>query len=152
AGGVALSNLTFYSLLIVTPVLLARERGWTHASDIGFALVALSLPTALLAPFGGRLSDRLSRRAPALLGHALLVAAAVPLAIDPTLPVAALIVCLAVTGSAVGLSAATLQTSAVESVPAAEAGSAAGMYSTSRYAGSIVGTIVLGSLISAHGT
>jgi sugar phosphate permease len=46
-----------------------------------------------------------------------------------------------------GLSSAGLQTSAVESVEAREAGVASGVFSTSRYLGSIVGSSVLAGLL-----
>jgi MFS family permease len=151
SAGVAFSNLSFYSLLITTPVLLARRHGWS-SGEIGLALAALSAPSAVLAPVGGRLSDHLGRRAPALAGNGLIAAATLPLFLDPGLAPAALVVCLALTGAGVGLSAASLQTSAVEAVAPAFAGSAAGMYSTSRYLGSIAGTAALGSLLTAHGS
>lgn len=150
SAGIGFSNLAFYSLLIATPVLLARRHGWS-SSEIALALAALSAPTALLAPLGGSLSDRLGRRAPALIGNALLTAAAVPLVLDPNVRPAAVVACLAVAGSGVGIAGASLQTAAIEAVPASLAGAAAGMYSTSRYLGSIIGTIGLGSLITAHG-
>jgi MFS family permease len=147
AGGVAFSNLAFYSMLIASPVLLANRRDWSSA-EIGLALAALSTPAALLAPVGGRLSDRLGRRAPAVAGNALFALAAIAPAVDPELPSSAFIVCLAVMGCGVGLSTASLQTSAVEAVPSADAGSAAGMFSTSRYVGSIVGTLVLAAVLT----
>jgi MFS family permease len=150
SAGIGFSNLAFYSLLIATPVLLSRRHGWSSA-EIALALAALSAPTALLAPLGGRLSDRLGRRAPAFVGNALLAVAALPLVLDPNLSPGVLVACLAIAGSGVGLGGASLQTAAIEAVPAPLAGAAAGMYSTSRYLGSIVGTIALGSLITAHG-
>jgi uncharacterized membrane protein len=54
-------------------------------------------------------------------------------------------------GAGVGLATAGLQTTAIESVEASEAGSAAGVFATSRYAGSIVGTLVLAQLLSGGG-
>jgi MFS family permease len=149
--GSALSNLAFYSTLIATPILLTRTRGWSSA-EIGFALAALSAPSVLLAPVGGRLADRLGRRLPALAGNALLALSALPLALDPKLDPVALLVCLAGMGASVGLATAALQTTAVEAVPRDDAGSAAGLFATGRYAGSIVGTLVLASLLSGrHG-
>jgi MFS family permease len=146
AAGVALSNLAFYTTLIATPVLLADVRGWSSA-DVGLALAALSLPAALVAPIGGRMSDRWGRRLPAVAGNSLLVVAAAPLALDPQLASGFLIGLLVVMGCGVGLGMASLQTAAVEAVPAADAGSAAGMFSTSRYLGSIAGTLVLAAIL-----
>jgi DHA2 family methylenomycin A resistance protein-like MFS transporter len=143
---VALSNLAFYTTLIATPVLLADVRGWSSA-DVGLALAALSLPAALVAPIGGRMSDRWGRRLPAVAGNSLLVVAAAPLALDPQLASGFLIGLLVVMGCGVGLGMASLQTAAVEAVPAADAGSAAGMFSTSRYLGSIAGTLVLAAIL-----
>jgi MFS family permease len=150
AGSIAFGNLAFYSMLVASPVLLVHRRGWSSA-EVGLALAALSAPAALLAPVGGRLADRFGRRAPAFGGGCLLALAAVAPAVDPGLPPAAFVVCLALIGSGVGLATAALQTSAVESVPPADAGTAAGMFSTSRYLGSIVGTILLGALLSKTG-
>jgi MFS family permease len=150
-GGSALSNLAYYSTLIAVPILLTRTRHWSSA-EIGIALAALSAPSVLVAPVGGRLADRLGRRRPALVGNAMLTLAALPLVLEPTLAPAALIVCLAGMGVSVGLSVPSLQTTAVEAVPREEAGSAAGLFATGRYAGSIVGTLTLASLLSGrHG-
>jgi DHA2 family methylenomycin A resistance protein-like MFS transporter len=54
---------------------------------------------------------------------------------------------LAVSGAGIGISGAGLQTSAMDSVDVTEAGVAAGVYSTSRYFGSIVGSSLLGGLL-----
>ena len=147
AGGVAFSNLALYAMLIAAPVLLVNTRDWSSA-QVGLALAALAAPAALLAPVGGRLSDRFGRRAPAFAGNALVALAAIAPAVDPGLPSSAFVVCLALIGCGVGLSTASLQASAVEAVPAADAGSAAGMFSTSRYVGSIVGTVVLAAVLT----
>jgi len=147
AGGVAFSNLAYYSMLISIPVLLEKVRGWS-SGDVGLALAVLSGPAALLAPVGGHLSDRFGGRVPAVAGNVLLAAAGLPLVLDPRLPSAALLVLLGLMGCGVGLSAASLQTAAVEAVSATDAGSAAGMFSTSRYLGSIAGTVVLAALLA----
>jgi MFS family permease len=150
-SGSALSNLAYYSTLIAVPLLLTRTRHWSSA-EIGIALAALSAPSVVIAPVGGRLADRLGRRWPALAGNAGLTLAALPLVLDPKLDPTALVICLAVMGASVGLSVPSLQTTAVEAVSRKDAGSAAGLFATGRYAGSIVGTLTLASLLSGrHG-
>lgn len=51
-------------------------------------------------------------------------------------------------GVGVGLSAAPVQAAAVNAVPAAEAGQAAGLFSTMRYLGSILGSAGLAAIFS----
>jgi sugar phosphate permease len=55
---------------------------------------------------------------------------------------------LALSGIGLGLSSAGMQTASVEAVGVNEAGVAAGVYSTSRYLGSIVGSSVIAALLS----
>jgi len=60
---VLLSNLVMYTLLLSLPLFLTAWSLWDSAR-IGLLLAALSLPTIVFAPLGGRLSDSLGRRAP----------------------------------------------------------------------------------------
>ena len=50
-------------------------------------------------------------------------------------------------GSGVGMSMAGLQAAAIEALDPSQAGVAAGLFSTSRYVGSFVGSIVLARLL-----
>lgn len=145
-GGVALSNLSFYTTLLATPILLADEVGWDPL-EIGLALTVLSGPTIIFAPLGGRLGDRLGHRLPAVAGHALATAGLVPLALGAEGHAGALLGSLAAAGVGFALAMAPLQTSAVEAVGAAQAGVASGLFSTSRYLGSIVGSVALAALL-----
>lgn len=149
-SGIAFSNLAFYTSLIATPIVLDHERGWSPV-EIGLALTVLSAPSALMAKPGGRLADRLGRRFPSVLGHAIAGAALVPLVIGGTDAPAILLPLLGVAGFGFGLTSATLQTSAVEAVPPVQAGLASGLFSTSRYVGSIIGSICLGQILHATG-
>jgi DHA2 family methylenomycin A resistance protein-like MFS transporter len=54
---------------------------------------------------------------------------------------------LAIAGIGLGLSSSGLQTAAVEAVAPSETGVAAGVFSTSRYLGSIVGSSILAALL-----
>ena len=81
----------------------------------------------------------------------LLTLGLVPLAVagaGVTLPT--LVSALGMAGLGLGLSSAGLQTAAVEAVDVRETGVAAGIFSTSRYFGSIVGSSVLAGLLGTQ--
>ena len=150
-SGVALSNLSFYTTLLATPILLADDLGWDPI-ETGLALTVLSGPTILFAPLGGRLGDRLGHRLPAMAGHALATAGLVPLALGAERSGGLLLGCLAAAGVGFALAMAPLQTSAVEAVRREDAGVASGLFSTSRYLGSIVGSVALAALLVSTDT
>lgn len=146
AGAIALSNLAMYVTLLTVPLILAVRPG--HADwQTGVVLVALSGPSALLAPVGGRLADRFGRRLAPLVGLSAMALGLLPLAIDPGMGLGGLAACLAVAGAGLGLAGAGLQAAAVEAVDESEVGAAAGLSSTSRYVGSIAGSIALATLL-----
>jgi EmrB/QacA subfamily drug resistance transporter len=150
-GGIALSNLAMYALLLAVPLLLDRRGGWSEAR-IGFVLTSMSAGMVLLAPIGGRLSDRLGRRTPAVAGMCLLSAGVTALAVlGPDIATPRLVVALVVSGIGLGLGSGSLQTAAVETIEVEHAGMAAAASSTARYAGSIVGTAVLAGLATSVG-
>ena len=149
AGGVSFGNLALYTTLLATPLLFERTTGWS-AGQIGLALAVLSAPTALLAPLGGTLADRLGRRFPATLGQAIVAVGLVPLAVWPSTSPGVVLACLAVAGVGGGLTGAAQQAAAVEAVSADKAGVASGIFSTSRYIGGIGGTVVLAGLLNGR--
>jgi EmrB/QacA subfamily drug resistance transporter len=150
-AGISTSNLAFYTVLLATPILLTRHLQWTSLQT-GVALALLSAPMVVFSPVGGRLADRFGRRLPAAAGCSVLTAGLVPLALTPGLSPYGLLPCLALMGAGVGLSTAGLQASAVEALAPAQAGVAAGVFSTSRYVGSFAGSIALARLLDeGHG-
>jgi MFS family permease len=150
-GAVGLSNLAMYATLLAVPVVLADRDGWSP-SDAGLALAMLSVAMIAVAPLGGRLADRRGHRAPAVGGLSLLVIATAALAAMGAAPTAlGLAAALLLAGVGLGLSGAAIQTAAMEAVEQRHAGVAAGLYSTGRYAGSIVSAGLL-ALVLGHGT
>jgi EmrB/QacA subfamily drug resistance transporter len=144
---IATSNLSMYSLLLVIPLLLTARDGFTEL-EIGLILTSLSIGIALLTPIGGRMADRLGRRTPVVFGLAISTVGTLPFAITGSdISIVPLILGLGLVGIGIGLSSPGSRTSAVESVPAKDAGAGAGAYSTSRYLGSIIGSAVLAGLI-----
>ena len=142
-ASIGLSNLVMYTTLLALPLYLERVRG-ESVQMAGLVLAALSAFSAMWGPLGGRWTDRRGRWLPAVAGAVVLVAGTAVLAAsvrtDALLP---LVIALAVMGLGLGVAAAPVQTAAIEAVPAHTTGSAAGIYSTSRYLGSVVGSSLL---------
>ncbi|WP_088889180.1 MFS transporter [Leptolyngbya ohadii] len=150
-GAIALSNLAMYVTLLSLPILLSERAGWTD-SQIGFVLAAFSGLMIIGSPLGGRWADRWGRRLPTVIGLTLFTLGLLPLVIRAeTVPLLLLLPGLAIAGSGMGASMAGLQTSALESLKPEEAGVAAGVFSTSRYLGSIVGSSILAGILSSSG-
>ncbi len=148
-SGIAFSNMAMYSLLLAVPLLLTSREVYGEI-EIGFVLLALSIAMLFMTPVGGRLADRLGRRAPTLAGLVMLSLGALLIAISgEDIDLTILVIGLAIVGVGVGLSWPGLLTTAVESVGADQTGVASGLYSTSRYFGSIVGSAILAGLISS---
>jgi MFS family permease len=146
-AAVGLSNLAMYGTLLAVPVVLASREGWS-AADAGLALAMLSVAMIAVAPLGGRLADRRGHRLPAAGGLALLTVAGAMLAAMGGEPSAAgLAAALLLAGIGLGLANAALQTAAIEAVAPRHSGVAAGLFSTGRYAGSIVSALLLAALL-----
>ena len=146
-GAIALSNLAMYSMVLVVPILLSRQNGWT-STQAGLVLTALMATSVVCAPFGGQLADRWGRRWPAVGGLLILTVGLLPLALaGGAVAVSTLVGSLSIAGIGLGLAWAGIQTSAIEAVEPEQAGVASGIYATSRYLGSIVGSSVLISLL-----
>jgi EmrB/QacA subfamily drug resistance transporter len=142
-AAIALSNLAMYTTFLAIPLLLDQRPGWNSAKA-GLVLAALWAPTVVCAPLGGRLADRWGRRWPTAIGLTLLaVGLSSLLSLSEAIEQTVLLASLSLAGIGLGLSHAGMQTAAIEAVPRQAAGVAAGIFSTSRYLGSIIGSSVL---------
>lgn len=149
-AGIALANLAMYSTLLVVPQFLAG-RGFNSAT-VGMVLVPLSVSMVVFAPVGGRLSDRAGRRWPVVVGVGFQAVGSLAVLVLPTTDsLAPLMAGLTVMGIGLGVAQSGLQGAALEAVDVDQAGSAAGVFSTSRYFGSIVGSSLLAALLQANG-
>lgn len=151
-AGIALSNLSMYTTFLAIPLLLADLPGWS-STQVGLVLSALWAPTVVCAPLGGKLADRWGRRWPTTLGLLLLTAGMAGLgAVETgTDDLWVLLTGLGVAGIGLGLSQAGLQTAVLESVARDQSGSASGIFSMSRYIGSIAGSSALPMLYGGDG-
>jgi EmrB/QacA subfamily drug resistance transporter len=151
-GGVALSNLAMYVTLFALPVLLSRRGGWTGA-QIGLVVTTMTLTMTMFAsaPVGGRLADRYGARLPASAGLGLMTSCLVPFALGVSqLSGLAIVALLFGIGAGLGVASVPLQLAAIEAVDVSESGLVAGIFSTSRYLGSITGiSLFAGALAPA---
>ncbi len=140
-----MSNLAIYSVVLIIPVILDHE-GWS-GGEVGLALSTLTFGMLALNPAGGALSDRRGRSFPVVTGMICLLAGTAVLTMGASSSNVALIAGMAIVGVGMGFSTAPLQTAALESVSPAVAGAAAGVLSTSRYLGSITGSLAIAALV-----
>lgn len=144
--GIASGNFAMYVTLLSVPLLLAGRSGGSIGA--GAVLAAMSGAMFVASPIGGALADRWGRRRPALLGMALMATGTVALVVFGSgLSIPVLVGALMLIGLGVGTGTPALQTTAVEAAPARDAGMASGVYTTSRYLGSIVGSALLAQLL-----
>jgi len=151
AAGVSIlcSNLTMYTILLALPLFLSTLAGW-GTRDIGLLLAGLSLLMLVFGPAGGWLADRFGRRAPALAGTLIATVGTVPLvAVSAGWGWSTFLIPLMVVGGGIGLAGAPVQAAAMQAARAGEAGQAAGMFSTMRYLGSIMGAASMAAILGA---
>jgi MFS family permease len=107
--------------------------------------------TALLPPISGRIVAARGARLPLVVGGLGLAASGfLLLSLDVDTPLALLVAADVLFGLGFGMMNAPITNAAVSGMPAAQAGVAAGVASTSRQVGSALGVAVLGSLVAAQ--
>ena len=144
-AGIGFANLAWYLTLIVVPLVLQDRAGATGLGT-GLVLAAPALAFMAVVPIGGRLADRVGRRRPAVAGMGLMAAGLAPLPVAGAgISLALLVPTLVVTGAGLALASSAMQAAALDAVRPEESGAASGVYATSRYLGSILGSSLLAS-------
>lgn len=146
------ATVVLHATMILVPILTQNLMGATPRIS-GAVLLAFFGIGAVTAPFGGRLSDLLGRRVPAVAGSLCIAVGLAGLwswtGRTSLVGVAGM---LAVIGLGFGLSGSPRQTSALESVPYHLTGMAAGTYFTSRYLGGVLGASLAGVILAGDVT
>jgi EmrB/QacA subfamily drug resistance transporter len=150
---VMFSNLVMYTTLVSIPFFVVEVQGKGSGTS-GPLLGTMSVLVALVSPVGGRLSDRLGRRVPALAGSLILVVASSLLVMGtaPEVSGTFLAVALGLLGLGIGIGFGPATAAAAESVPAGQAGSATGANAMMRYVGGIIGVGILGAFMADAGS
>ncbi len=147
---VALQNLVMYTLLFELPQVLAALLAVGPAAT-GRLLVAMMAAMILASLVAGRLTDRIGARPVAVVGTVTCLVAVGLLAMADLSSLRPLVLPLAVLGLGVGLATPAAQSASLAAVPQERSGAAAGIGSTMRYLGGVVGVALLGRLVDLTG-
>lgn len=147
---VALQNLVLYTLLFELPQVLAALLAVDSAA-VGRLLVSMMAAMVVTSPLAGRLVDRIGPRPVAVGGTLACLAAVAALAAVGLSSLGALVLPLALLGLGVGLATPAAQSASLAAVPQRHSGAAAGIGSTMRYLGGVVGVALLGRLVDLGG-
>jgi EmrB/QacA subfamily drug resistance transporter len=153
--GVLGATIVLHATLVIVPLLV---QGLDHGAPetSGLVLLGISALGAVAAPFGGRLSDRVGRRLPVVLGtFAMTGGLAILWLVAGSTTTLVLGVLLSIVGFGMGLAGSPRQLAALETVTPDRVGMAAGTYYTGRYLGGVLGAslagLVLGRAVTADG-
>lgn len=148
---IALLNLVMYSLLFEIPLVLEAlfDLGAQHTGRLLVFMMLAMVGTSVVA---GRLTDRFGPRLLALAGTlvcllaaGLLFSGSLESSDEVRLPLALL-------GVGLGLANPAAQTASLAHISRAESGMAAGIGSTMRYLGGVIGVAILGRVLNTDGS
>jgi EmrB/QacA subfamily drug resistance transporter len=145
--GVFGATVVLHGCFLLVPLLVERLLDGT-ARTSGLVLLGIAGVSALVAPFGGRASDRRGRRVVVFAGSAICAAGLGGLALPAGIGSAATVaILLGVVGLGLGLSGAPRQAAAFDGIEAGRIGMAAGTYFTARYLGGVLGASIAGAVL-----
>jgi EmrB/QacA subfamily drug resistance transporter len=145
--GVFGATMILHGTLVIVPLDVERLLGG-DARTSGLVLLGISALGALAAPIGGRASDAVGRRDPAIAGMLLAAAGLAGLWFTgPTASLLAVGILLSVVGFGMGMAGSPRQTAALEMIEPSRVGMAAGTYLTGRYVGGALGATLAGAVL-----
>lgn len=141
-GSGLLSYLVMFGVLLVVPFFLERSLGLS-AGRTGLELAVMPVALGLVAPFAGRLSDRLGARPLTVVGMLVVALTLATLALTrPGEPL--LVAALALAGAGLGLFTPSNNAAIMASAPRTEAGVASGVLNMTRGMGTALGLALTG--------
>jgi MFS family permease len=148
---IAVQNLVMYALLFEVP-LVAHDLLGLGARGTGQLLVSLMLAMVLVSPVAGRLADRVGARTVAVGGSLVALAGVVALALTDLTAAVQIAGPLGLLGIGLGLTTPAAQSASISAAPGEQAGMAAGIGSTMRYLGGLVGVAVMSLVLDVSGS
>lgn len=142
----------YYGLPFVMSLYLQQLRGLSPLST-GVAFLPMMLSGAALTPFSARITERLGARTPIASGLLMMAAGLVILAVlPPSTPIGVLAGLMVLVGLAGPLVSPPITAALLNSVPGHRAGTASGVYNTSRQIGGALAVAVFGALLAHPAT
>ncbi len=140
----------YYGLPFVMSLYLQQLRGLS-ALGAGAAFLPMMLIGAALTPFSARLAEKLGARPLIVTGLVLMTAGLAAIAaVAPVAPVRGLALLMVLTGLGGPLVMPPMTAILLNSVPAHQAGTASGIFNTSRQAGGALAVAVFGALLASR--
>lgn len=140
----------YYGLPFLMSLYLQQLRGLS-AAGAGAAFVPMMLIGAALTPFSARLAERLGARLLIIAGLVLMTAGLVSIAVvAPAMPVWGLSLLMTLTGLGGPLVMPPMTAVLLNSVPGHRAGTASGIFNTSRQVGGALAVAVFGALLASR--
>ena len=148
---IALQNLVMYALLFELPLVL-DDLFELNAQAIGQLLTFLTVAMVAMSLLAGRLTDRLGPRPVALAGALLCLVGLLVLDRSGLSTPGDVRIPLVLLGAGLGLSSPAAQSASLSAVAPGQSGMAAGVASTMRYLGAVIGIALLGRLLDLDGS
>jgi EmrB/QacA subfamily drug resistance transporter len=152
SGAATIAVCIFFVLsgfLFLNTLYLQEVRGYS-ALLAGVATLPSTIVIVVVAPLTGRFVGRRGSRLPLSAAGLLIAAGCLLLAQDrPTSPYLALAVGYVLIGFALGLANPPITNTAVAGMPASQTGVAAGVASTSRQVGNVLGVALIGAVVTS---
>lgn len=151
ATGIAVAAFAaFGGFLFLTTLYLQESRGLSPTAA-GLATLPMAAMTAAVSPISGRIVGTRGVRLPLIVAGLGMGAASLTLhELTPTTPMIVLLAAFALFGLGFGAVNPPITTTAVAGMPAAQAGVAAAVASTSRQLGQTLGVAIFGSMLAAE--
>lgn len=152
-GTIAVSTLGFAVYSVNLPIMLYLQLGaGTSAESAGLLMLPMASVSVCLAPFMGRLTDRLPPGRISKIGFSSMIISMALFAVLITLevPIGWLVVPLVFQGGANALSWSANSAISMRQLPGHLVGAGSGVYNTSRQVGAVVGAAAVGAMMQIN--
>jgi EmrB/QacA subfamily drug resistance transporter len=145
----ALLLIQFISMFTLFAALFFQDVLLLSPIEAGIVTAAATLPTCILAPLSGYLSDTFGPHLPISIGFMLVIIGLSSIGmLTPTYHISHYVLGLVSFGSGLALVMTPLGATVAKAIPADKQGMGMGMYNMSRHIGGLLGTAIIGSLLA----